>query len=428
MTAQSLSSSQSKPRLRLSIRPSRPQHDYLSATKSIIAFIAGTGAGKTVIGIVQQLIDMATYPGEQWLVVEPTWPMVDRILLRSSKGRIGLLDLLRKMDPGAIYNKGERAIYSSLGTILLASATHPESMEGAHVKGTWLDEAGQMSKLAYETGVRRASFKNGKVRLTTTPYNRGWLFKDIFQRAQRGDPDMEVIRGSSITNPAYPRETYERNKRTMSDARFRMFHEGGFERPEGMVYGLTADGNPQWDERHIVRPFPIPNDWWQGAGLDFGWNHPTAAVWIARSPAGVYFLTDEYKRGETLLRTHYDAIQKINRNGGGRKRRAPNPSKWLADPAAKQERNEMRKLGLQVQAADNAVVAGIETVGSLMATDRFKVFDTCTHWLDEVEGYIWESKQDQFLDKPVKLNDDLMDATRYLLRTEEKRLHPTLYT
>ena len=112
---------------RIVIQPHEGQAAILSATQPIVAAIAGTGGGKTVAGMAWLTLKMVLRPGELWLVVEPTWPMVDRILLRSSTGRVGLLPLLKVIDPGTVYHRSDRAIYSKLGTIYLASATHPES-------------------------------------------------------------------------------------------------------------------------------------------------------------------------------------------------------------------------------------------------------------------------------------------------------------
>ena len=414
-TSLPLSSPEPK-RLRLTIRAHTGQKEYVAATAPIVAAIAGTGGGKTVIGIIDLIMEMVKNPGQLWLVAEPTWPMVTRILLTASPGRPSLISLIKKFDPKAIYSKGDSAIYSTLGTILLASALNPQSMEGVHVAGVWLDEAGQMSKLAFETAKRRVAFQGGRVKLTTTPYNRGWLFKEVHVPAREGDPDIKVINFPSTSNPAYDRAAFERARHTMTDARFRMLHLGGFERPEGMIYGK------QWDDRLIIDPFDIHDDWWQGAAMDFGWNHPVGVVWMARNPDGVYFLTHEYKRGETLLENHFKAIQKIQANGG------PNPTVWYGDPAAKQERREMRNYGLPMRTADNTFLTGIDTMAELMATGRFYVFKTCTHWIDEIEGYVWDTKNDEFTDKPVKMNDDLMDAGRYLVHTEEKRGKPKLYT
>lgn len=399
---------------KLRVNAHQGQLRLIKSRSPTVAAIAGTGGGKTVGGMAKLITSMLERPAETWLVVEPTWPMVDRILMHSTPARPSLLALLRLLDPKTIYSKTTRTIHSLLGTIFLASATHPESMEGAHVAGAWPDEAGQMSRLAYETMQRRCAFKSGQVIITTTPYNRGWLYKEVFLPARAGNQDIEVIQFPSTANPAYPQDVYERHRQTMSPARFRMMHEGGFERPEGLIY-------TQWTDELIVEPFPIPADWWTGAGLDFGWNHPTAAVWAARDPDGVYYIYREYLKPETLLAAHYKALT-AKHNG------ARPPGTWIADPSAKQERAELRRLGIQARPAINDVLTGIDTVAELMATGRLKVFRTCLHWLDEVEAYIWDTKQDSFTDKPVKLNDDLMDATRYLLHTTEKRPEPHLYT
>jgi hypothetical protein len=399
---------------KLTLRPHAGQLSILQARQPFVGAIAGTGGGKTVGGMAWLAMNMARRPGELWLAVEPTLDMINRILLRPAKGRWSLLQLLKAFDPHAFLVKSENAIYSTLGTIFLASATNPEGMEGAHVAGVWLDEAGQMSKLAYETAVRRVSFKNGQVLLTTTPYNRGWLFQDFFKRWAAGDQDYHVARFSSLANPQYPKEAYERNKRSMSPERFRMFHEGSFERPEGMI--LT-----NWEDRHLVDPFPIPEQWWKGAAIDFGWNHPFAGVWAARNPDGVYYLYQEYRKSQRQIADHHRELLRLSAGAG-------KPQIWYADPAGKEERLELARLGLATTMADNDVLTGLDTLQTLLATDRLKVFKTCALWQEEVEGYQWDTSAGIFIDKPKKIDDDLMDATRYLLQTAEKRAGLKLHT
>ena len=47
-----------------------------------------------------------------------------------------------------------------------------------------------------------------------------------------------------------------------------------------------------------------------------------------------------------------------------------------------------------------------------------------------MEGYVWDVGAHgcaPFQDKPLKVNDDLKDATRYLVHTREKRMGVRLY-
>ena len=289
----------------LSAEPHIGQSAVLRSTRPVVAAIAGTGGGKTTAGIVWLLLHMSRRPGELWLVIEPTWPMIDRVLLRPSVDRPGLLIALKTLDPGAHYVKSDHAIILQPGHRLPRLRHPPRIYGGGHVAGAWLDEAGQMSRLAFETAQRRASYKRGQVLITTTPYNRGWLLTDVYQRWKDGDPDYFVSQFSSLANPGYPREVLERNRRAMSPARFRMMREGGFECPEGMIYD-------RWDDSMIVPPFPIPDHWPRSAAIDFGFNHPTAAVWLARDPDSVYYLYQEYRKAGDLLANHARAINAIS--------------------------------------------------------------------------------------------------------------------
>lgn len=93
---------------------------------------------------------------------------------------------------------------------------------------------------------------------------------------------------------------------------------------------------------------------------------------------------------------------------------------WRGDPSTKQQMLEMRRLGVTVTPGDNDVRSGIDTVYTLLASDRLRVFATCRHGIDELEGYVWRADPHRFRDKPVKQWDHLMDAVRYALHTAEK--------
>ena len=397
----------------LRLNPTPFQREFmLDRNHHCVAFISGSGAGKTVAGKAAQVMYMLENPGQVWLVAEPTWDMVDRILLTDLPGNPSLISWVRMLDPDAHYVRSRRTIYSqSLGNIVLVSGGQPEGMEGVHAAGVWLDEAGQMSKLAYETAERRCSAVDGRLRITTTPYNRGWLFRDVYQLWEKGDQDIHVIRAPSTSNPAYSNEAFERNRRNWTAARFNMMMLGGFERPEGMIY--TA-----WNEDLLVEPFDIPDVWPKRAAVDLGWNHPTGAVAAAQDPSGTYYLYWEHRKGETLIANHAKTFKTLH----------PPPEVWYGDPAAAQERAELRNAGLPIVPANNEVLAGIDTVQELMTTGRLRVFNNLLYWQDGVEGYQWDSKDDLLVDKPIKIDDDLMDATRYLLHTWERQQAPSLWT
>jgi phage terminase large subunit len=48
--------------------------------------------------------------------------------------------------------------------------------------------------------------------------------------------------------------------------------------------------------------------------------------------------------------------------------------------------------------------------------NRIKVFEDCKETFKEFAGYVWDEKQDE--DKPIKVDDHLMDSIRYFVRTK----------
>lgn len=258
-------------------------------TTPTLAAIAGTGGGKTMLGYWWLHSRMEADPGNTWGMAEPIYNMLDKIILTSSDpGRPSLMDYFRGVGHHPVYRAVAKMITTDYGKIYLASADRPDSMQGAAVKGWWLDEAGQMALLAYETADQRCSMMKGQVLLTTTPYNLGWLLTEIKNKAGR---DIHVETWRSIDRPGYPRESYEKAKRSLPWWRFSMLYDAQFERPAGVIYSMFNEGVC------VIDRFPIPDKWLIHVGHDFGPdNH--AALFYAQDPAtGQFYLFDEYAPG-----------------------------------------------------------------------------------------------------------------------------------
>lgn len=159
----------------------------------------------------------------------------------------------------------------------------------------------------------------------------------------------------------------------------------------------------------LIEPFEIPEYWKRCYGLDVGWNC-TAAIWGALDPEDdVLYLYSEYYRGQAEPAIHAAGIR--------------TRGLWIPgaiDPAARgrsqvdgtQILQQYREFGLNLTEADNAVEAGIYAVWERLSDKRLRVFKTLHNWLGEYRIYRRDDRG-----KPVKENDHLMDATRYLVMT-----------
>ena len=78
-----------------------------------------------------------------------------------------------------------------------------------------------------------------------------------------------------------------------------------------------------------------------------------------------------------------------------------------------------RRLGLQLQPADNAVESGITEVWNLLVSGQLKIMASLTNWFREFRKY---HRDDKGSGKIVKRDDHLMDATRYLIVSGRTRM------
>jgi phage terminase large subunit-like protein len=161
-----------------------------------------------------------------------------------------------------------------------------------------------------------------------------------------------------------------------------------------------------------VDPFPLPTHWPRIVGIDFGFNHPTAAAWLAwdRDSDTVY-LYDSYRQKGESVAIHSAAI---------RSKGDWIPVSWPHDglqhdkgsglQLAKQYKDQgLAMLPDRATFADgtNGLEAGISEMLTRMQTGRFKVFSHLSDFFEENATY---HRKNGLI---VKLNDDLISATRY---------------
>ena len=271
-----------------------------AAMARIILVLSGTQSGKTSYGPIWLWREiMRCGPGD-YLAASANYDVLRlKMLPELTNWFVGLW--------GWTYAAGDRVFLSpdGLTKIILRSADAPAGLESATAKAAWLDEWGMPSVgiECWEAVLRRLSIAQGRVLITTTPYNMGWI-KQIHDRAVGGNPDYALVNFRSIDNPAFPIAEYERAKREMPDWRFDMFYNGKLTKPAGLIYTDFEDSygaleripDPNDPDRFLpgpgryvsggclVQPFSIPAHWLRTVGVDFGASVNNAQVWIADDP------------------------------------------------------------------------------------------------------------------------------------------------
>lgn len=171
---------------------------------------------------------------------------------------------------------------------------------------------------------------------------------------------------------------------------------------------------PIADEVVSVEPFAIPDHWAQIGGIDFGWDHPTAAVRLAWDrDSDVVYVTAAYRKREATPVFHAGALKPW---GDWLPWSWPHDGlqhdKGSGDQLAEQYRAQgLQMLSERATFADgtNGVEAGVTEMLDRMQTSRLKVFSNLGEWFEEFRMY--HRKEGRI----VKLMDDLMSATRYAM-------------
>jgi hypothetical protein len=164
--------------------------------------------------------------------------------------------------------------------------------------------------------------------------------------------------------------------------------------------------------------FPIPEHWAQLGGLDFGWDHPTGAARLAwdRDSDTIYVIAAYRAR----LTPPKDVAAAVKPWADWLPWAWPHDGKQSGGKFDTQEQEQLKdiykKHGLkmlfqhaQFENGTNGVEAGITDMYERMETGRWKVFAHLADWFEEFELY---HRKDGLI---VKLNDDLISASRYAL-------------
>ena len=371
-----------------------------NSKKRFIYFVAGVQSGKTTFGVVWILNEAQRCGPGEYIIIAPSY----KVLQQST-----LVKFLEITPEGyGAYYKAE-SVYRTIDgrTFFLRSADKPESIEGITARAIWADEASLMKPNIWLMMQGRVSRTQGRILCTFTPISLNWIHREIEkdkERRLRGEEgDIDLIQFRSIDSPYFPKEEYERARRMLTETQFKLRYEGIFGKAEGLVY-------PDFGPPHIVDDFDVPAEWRRAGGIDWGYNNPFVALKGTLSPDDVLYIYAERYKEREILESHIDFLgSEIG---------------YFGDPSGAQEIAQLRRLGVNVQEANNAVMLGIQKVTERLrpTTDdpksiRLKIFRSCIHTIDEFMLYRYPEPVGGKIvkDAPVKQDDHCMDALLYLV-------------
>jgi len=271
------------------------------------------------------------------------------------------------------------------------------------VDGVWFDE--EPPEDIYFEGLTRTNAVVGPVYTTLTPLLGISNVVKRFYLEGRTDTHLTMMTIADV-------EHYTEAQRAAIISSYPIFERDA--RTKGIPQLGSGRVFPVNEDDIKVDAFPIPEHWPQIIGMDFGWDHPSAATRLAwdrdndilyvtaahraREQTPVVFAASVKPWGAWIpVAWPHDGLQ--HDKGSGEQLAAQYRAQGL----------NLLKVRATFEDGTNGLEAGIAELLDRMQTGRLQVFAHLAQWFEEFNLY---HRKEGLI---VKLNDDLMSATRYAM-------------
>lgn len=365
--------------------------DAFKSDKRFIVNQGGTRSSKTYS--IAQIFATELFKGKNILltVVRKTLPSLKASAYKD------FLDIIKASDcyNENNHNKSELTYKYKDAEIEFISVDQPQKIRGRKRQILWINEANELS---YEDFRQLNLRTEQKIFLDYNPSDEyHWIYDNVMTR-----DDCIFIQSTYKDNPFLDKNIVQEIER------LRATDENYWR-----IYGLGERGISETTiYKHWQLCDEIPPEDEKIYGLDFGYNNPSALLEVNFKDKEVYTKEKLY---ESFL-TNQQLIQKM------KDLEISETDYIYADTQEPQRIEEIKQAGFNIYPSDKDVGKGIDTVKSSI----IYIIKDSVNLLKEIKNYKYKVKDEKVLDKPVKVNDHLMDCMRYALHTHLQRLEPNI--
>jgi PBSX family phage terminase large subunit len=362
----------------------------------------GRRAGKTTLAI-EEIKGRAIFTNANIAYIAPTYQQARDIAW----------EILKKELRGATISVNESRLEIKLkntkggeSMVSLRGWESIESLRGLSFDMLVIDEVAMMRNFwtSWQEVIRPTlADRKGEVMFISTP--KGFnAFYELYNM-ELTDKDYKSFHFTTYDNPHIDKDEIDKARAEITETRFAQEYLADFKKVEGLVY-------KEFDRsRHIYETLPENTYFEYLGGVDFGYNNPAAVPHIYKTADGHYYIDNEWyqkKRTESQI-ADYVLSCKFNRV-------YPDPENPSAIALLAQKGVNVR----EVVKGKNSIRNGIDRVKDLMKQNKFHVNKRCVNTIAELESYCYPDSKDGITEheNPIKENDHLMDAIRYVIFME----------
>jgi len=375
------------------------------STSRINIWEGAVRSGKSFASLIRWLEYIQEAPEGNLVMIGRTATTIKHNLVDEICGLIGT-------DARYYSGKNELNLWGKRIYLIGASDERAETkIRGSTFAGAYIDEATLIPESFWTMLLSRISIPGAKIFTTTNPDNPfHWLKKNYIDR--KDNLDLKLWKFLLDDNPSLTEEFKTNLKQEYRGLWYRRYIDGEWCLAEGTIYDF-------FDEAiHCINHAPgLAQEYY--VGVDYGTNNPCAFLLLAHNP-NTYpnmwiekeYYYDSSKTNRQKTDTEYAEDLKKFIDG------IPVRAIYI-DPSAASFKLECQRNGIRnILDAENDVLDGIRFVASLLTNGTLKITKQCPNLIKEMSSYVWDSRaKDHGEDKPLKKNDHLQDALRYLCYT-----------
>ena len=281
-----------------------------------------------------------------------------------------------------------------------------DKIRGLTLQGAYCDELTKFPEDFFAMLLSRLRMPEAKLIATTNPDSPShWLKVNYIDRQQ--ELNFLDVKFLLDDNTTLPKDYVTEIKKEYTGVFYERFILGLWVLAEGLIY-------PNYQEAIAEVPnTPIEA---KCLSIDYGTQNPFAALYWEKHGGVWYAVNEYYYSGRTTNKQKTDDEYGQDMDKFVEPYLLPGEKlETIIDPSAASFIALLKKKNWsKVRSADNAVEDGIRETASAMHRGLIKFSPTLKNWEKEMQSYVWE----EGTDKPVKENDHLADAMRYMVRTK----------
>lgn len=298
-------------------------------------------------------------------------------------------------------------------------------IRGSEIAYCAIDEATDINEEVFEMLKSRLSLPWSCCDVTTNPSNPSHWFKEFIDSKERG-VDIYYQHYTIYDNPFLPEEYVKSLEREYEGTvYYGRYIEGEWTQAEGLIYPMYIDAIvpklPGIPEKNVISlDYGTMNAfaailWSLIDGVWYGWKN----YYYSGRDTGIQKTDDEYLKD---IESEFVEVITKYRTGVANAQfhgtMFPEKIRVIIDPSAASFIALLKRTDwAKVWEANNAVLDGIHDTALCMQLGKIKIVDNglMDPWIKEAGGYSWDDKAED--ERPIKINDHDMDATRYFVKT-----------